>query len=100
MLSDTKTEGSSDNFTDAPFLVDNYSVMDDALKALTILNNTKKIRIRGKGQTCSNAVSVANIILENMLNGNSKAEKISVDSDIEDDGYMTSTIEIMITKIN
>ena len=43
---------------------------------------------------------MANIITENMLKGKSKTEKIIVDSDIMDDGYMISTIEISIKKNN
>ena len=38
--------------------------------------------------------------LENILKGKSKTGKIIVDSDITDDGYMISTIEIIIKKIN
>jgi len=33
-----------------------------------------------------------------MLNGSSKAEKISVGSETSDDGRLLSTIEIIITK--
>tara|TARA_B100000953_G_scaffold88874_1_gene72481 strand:+ start:170 stop:394 length:225 start_codon:yes stop_codon:yes gene_type:complete len=74
--------------------------MKIALEVLTILNNTGKIRIKGKGETCSSAVSVANIITEIMLKENSKTEKIIVDSYIADNGQMISTIDIIITKIN
>ena len=43
-------------------------------------------------------MSVANIITQNMLKGNSKTEEISVGSETSDDGRLLSTIEIIITK--
>ena len=43
---------------------------------------------------------MANIITENILKGKAKTGKIIVDSDITDNGYMISTIEIVIKKIN
>jgi DNA-binding protein len=45
-------------------------------------------------------VSVANIITQNILNGITKTAKISVDSEISDDGRLISTIEIIIAKIS
>ena len=99
MLNDIKIE-EVNNFNENPFLVNDEPVMKIALEVVTILNNTEKIRIKGKGETCSSAVSVANIITENILKGNSKTEKIIVDSDIADDGQMVSVIEITISKIN
>ena len=95
-----KTQESINNFKETQFLVNNEPVMEIALEVLTILTNTNEIRIKGKGETCPNAVAVANIITENMLKGKSKTEKITVDSDIIDNGYMISTIEIVIKKIN
>ena len=99
MLNDIKIE-KINNLNENPFLVNDEPVMKIALEVITILNNTKKIKIKGKGETCSSTVSVANIITENILKGNSKTEKIIVDSDIADDGQMVSVIEITISKIN
>ena len=82
------------------FLVSDEPVMNTALDLLKIIQNTGEIIIKGKGNNCPNAVSVANIITENMLKDNSKIKKIIVDSYTTDDGYMISTIEITITKIN
>ena len=95
-----KTQESTNKFNETPFLVNNEPVMKTALEVLSILGNAGEIRIKGKGETCPNTVAVANIITENMLKGKSKTGKIIVDSDITDGGYMTSTIEIIIKKIN
>ena len=59
-----------------------------------------KITIIGKGESCPTAVSVANVITQNILNGKSITDKILVDSEILDDGRLIPTIEIMILKIN
>ena len=95
-----KTQETTNKFNETPFLVNNEPIMKTALEILSMLENTDEIRIKGKGETCPNAVAAANIITENMLKGKSKTGKIIVDSDITDDGYMISTIEIMIKKIN
>ena len=95
-----KTQESINNFKETQFLVNNEPVMEIALEVLTILTNTNEIRIKGKGETCPNAVAVANIITENMLKGKSKIVKVIVDSEIIDNGYMISTIDIILKKIN
>ncbi len=95
-----KTQELTNKSNETPFLVNNEPVMITALEVLSILGNTDEINIKGKGETCPNTVAVANIITENMLKGKSKTGKIIVDSDITDDGYMISTIEIIIKKIN
>ena len=100
MMEHIKTQESTNKFDETLFLVNNEPVMKTALEVLTILGNTDEIRIKGEGETCPNTVAVANIITENMLKGKSKTGKIIVDSDITDDGYMISTIEIIIKKIN
>jgi DNA-binding protein len=71
-----------------------------AMDVLQVLNKIGKITIKGKGESCPATVSVANIITQNILNGITKTEKISVDSEISDDGRLISTIEIIITKIS
>ena len=93
-----KTQESINKFNETPFLVNNEPVMKTALEILTILGSIDEIKIKGRGETCPNAVAVANIITENMLKGKSKIEKITVDSDIVDNGYMTSIIDIIIKK--
>jgi len=62
------------------------------------LNTTKAI-LRAKGDSIPNAVAIANIITENMLKGNSKIDKISVDTEgAVGIGKMLSTIEIVLLK--
>ena len=86
--------------TDEKFLITNEPVMNLVMDVLQVLNKINKITIKGKGESCPTTVSVANIITQNMLKGNSKTEEISVGSEASDDGRLISTIEIIITKIN
>jgi len=88
------------DYTDEKFLITNEPVMILAVDVLQVLNKIGKITIKGKGESCPATVSVANIITQNILNGITKTEKISVDSEISDDGRLISTIEIIITKIS
>ena len=88
------------DYTNEKFLITNEPVMMLAMDVLQVLNKIGKITIKGKGESCPATVSVANIITQNILNGITKTEKISVDSEISDDGRLISTIEIIITKIS
>ena len=88
------------DYTNEKFLITNEPVMILALDVLQVLNKIGKITIKGKGESCPATVSVANIITQNILNGITKTEKISVDSEISDDGRLISTLEIIITKIS
>ena len=88
------------DYTNEKFLITNEPVMILAMDVLQVLNKIGKITIKGKGESCPGTVSVANIITQNILNGITKTEKISVDSEISDDGRLISTIEIIITKIS
>ncbi|KAF6248638.1 MAG: hypothetical protein DSN69_07275 [Nitrosopumilus sp. YT1] len=88
------------NYTNEKFLITNEPVMILAMDVLQVLNKIGKITIKGKGESCPTTVSVANVITQNILNGITKTEKISVDSEISDDGRLISTIEIIITKIS
>ena len=100
MMIDINSRESASSSNQTPFLVGDESVMKLALDLVDIIQNTGKIIIKGKGERCANAVSIANIITENMLKENSKTERITLDSDMSDDGQMISTIEIVILKIN
>ena len=82
------------------FLITNEPVMILAMDVLQVLNKIGKITIKGKDESCPATVSVANIITQNALNGTTKTGKISLSSEISDDGRMISTIEIIITKIS
>ena len=81
------------------FFIKDESVMASALEVLTQLSSTKRVVLLAKGDLIPNAVAVANIVTENMLKGNSSINDIKLDSVIsEEDGQMTSNIEIVITK--
>ena len=88
------------DYTNEKFLITNEPVMMLAMDVLQVLNKIGKITIIGKGESCPATVSVANIITQNIVNGITKTEKISVDSEISDDGRLISTIEIIIAKIS
>ena len=88
------------DYTNEKFLITNEPVMILVMNVLQILNKIGKLTIIGKGESCPSTVSVANIITQNILNGITKTEKISVDSEISDDGRLISTVEIIITKIS
>ena len=97
---DVKMFKSTIDYTDEKFLITNEPVMILAMDVLQVLNKIGKISIMGKGESCPSTVSVANIITQNILKGITKTEKISVDSEISDDGRLISTLEIIITKIS
>ena len=85
---------------DAVLYIRNEPVMQSAVDVLSTLGNKKKIILRAKGNSIPNAVAVANIITEKMLRGNSKIEKITLDTDSAPGiGQMLSTIEIVLNKI-
>ena len=88
------------DYTREKFLITNEPVMTSAMNVLQVLNKIGKITIIGKGESCPATVSVANIITQNILKDITKTEKISVNSEISDDGRLISTIEIIITKIS
>jgi len=80
--------------------IGNYPVMESALDVLTIIGKKNKVILKSKGNSIPNAVAVANIITEKMLKGNSKVEKITLDTVAAAGiGNMTSTIEIILNKI-
>ena len=94
-MSETNTGQSVTNLNDNEFLVPVESVMKTAVDALSALGKTGRLTIIGKGESCPNAVATSNILTQKMLKGNSKIEKITVDSEIDDDGRMISIIEIV-----
>lgn len=77
----------------------NDPVMQVAIDVLPILGNKKRVILRAVGNSIPNAVAVANIITEKMLHGNSKVEKIKLDTEAAAGiGRMTSNIEIILIK--
>ena len=97
-MSKINTGQSTTNLSSDKILVTVEPVMKTAVEALSILGKTKRLTVIGKGESCPNAVAVSNILTQKMLKGNSKIEKITVDSEIDDDGRMISIIEIIVLK--
>ena len=56
-------------------------VMQAAIDILPILGNKKKVILRAVGESIPNAVAVANIVTEKLLHGNSKVQKIKLDTE-------------------
>ncbi len=78
----------------------NEPVMRNAVDVLSILGKFNKVLLKAKGNSIPNAVAIANIITEKMLKGNSKIEKIILDSEeVKEMGRVFSTIEILVLKI-
>ena len=103
MLMEETTELSGQEQTkkseEATIQIGNYPVMEAALDVLTILGNKNKVVLKAKGNSIPNAVAVANIITEKMLKGNSKVDKITLDTVAAAGiGDMTSTVEIILIK--
>ncbi|MBC8250357.1 MAG: DNA-binding protein [Candidatus Nitrosopelagicus sp.] len=81
------------------YFIKDESVMISAVDVLSEISSSKRIVLMAKGDLIPNAVAVANIVTENMLKGNSSIEDIKLDSVIsEEDGQMTSNIQIILTK--
>ena len=97
-MSEINIGQAANNLNDNKFLVTVEPVMKTAVEALSALGKTRRLTIIGKGESCPNAVAISNILTQKMLKGNSKIEKITVDSEINDDGRMISIIEIVVIK--
>ena len=81
------------------FWIKDESVMIGALDVITEISATNRIVLKANGDLIPNAVAVANIVTENMLKGNYSIQDIKLDSVIsEEDGQMTSNIQITILK--
>ena len=103
MLMEETKEGSGQEQTktliESVIDIHNDPIMQSALDILSILGKYNEVTIRAKGNSIPNAVAVANIITENMLKGNSKIHKITVDSEpIQELGRASSNIEIILKK--
>ena len=81
------------------FIVTNEPIMQCAANALVAISKLGKIYLKAKGDLIPNAVSIANIITENLLKNNSKIEMINLDREFSDNGSkMISRIEIVLLK--
>ncbi|HSG84370.1 MAG: DNA-binding protein [Nitrosopumilus sp.] len=102
MLMEETTELSGQEQTEkseTTMQIGNYPVMESALEVLEMLGKKSKVILKAKGNSIPNAVAVANIITEKMMNGNSKVEKILLDTVAAAGiGNMTSTVEIILIK--
>ena len=76
----------------------NDPVMKTAIDTLTRFSVTNKLVLKAYGDIIPNAVAIANIITENILKGNSRIEKILLDSDITEEKGMISNIQIFLLK--
>ena len=96
MTTDMENNDSTSS-TDEIFLVDSDEpIMNIAFDALEMIRKNKKIVVEGKGEMCSKAVAVFNILTERMLKETAKFGKIDVDSEMLDDGQLISTIKLAI----
>ncbi len=90
----------TNNSDDAIITIGNDPVMILAVDVLSVLGKKDRVILTAKGNSIPNAVAVANIITEKMLKGNSKIQKITLDTvEAAGIGSMTSTIEIILNKI-
>ena len=79
--------------------IGNEPVMQSAIDVLSILGSKNQVILKARGNSIPNAVAIANIITEKMLKGNSKVQKITLDTVAAAGiGRMTSTIEIILNK--
>ena len=79
--------------------IGNDPVMLSAVEVVSKLMSHKKVSLKARGNSIPNAVAVSNIIVENMLVGSTKIEKINLDTVAKAGiGDMTSTVEIIIVK--
>ena len=80
--------------------IGNEPVMLSAIDVLSILGSKNQVILKARGNSIPNAVAIANVITEKMLKGNSKIQKITLDT-VESAGIgkMTSTVEIILNKI-
>jgi len=87
------------NIDETVIYIRNEPVMQSAINLLPILGNKNRVILRAVGNSIPNAVAVANIITEKMLHGNSKIQKIKLDTEAAAGiGSMTSNIEIILIK--
>lgn len=96
---DASVDIPQDRGDDFVFYVGNEPVMKNAVDLIPKIGKVKKLVLKAKGRSIPNAISIANILTEKILKGNSKIQEIIIDSE-EPKGMkrMLSTIEIIISK--
>jgi DNA-binding protein len=80
------------------YYVRDEPIMRSALDVFTLINKHGKGVLMAKGNSIPNAVAIANIIVEKMLNRICTIEHIKLDSDSSYGKRMLSTIEISLIK--
>ncbi|MCH9659141.1 ribonuclease P subunit p25 family protein [archaeon] len=99
-MTETRDSKHAEKSDETQMEIGNYPVMQSALDVLAVLGKNDKVCLRSRGNSIPNAVAVANIITEKMMQGNSKVEKITLDTVAAAGiGNMTSTVEIILIKI-
>jgi archaea-specific DNA-binding protein len=84
---------------DTIIYIRNDPAMQSAIDVLSVLGSKKRVILRAAGNSIPNAVAVANIVTEKMLQGNSKVQNIKLDTEAAAGiGKMTSNIEIILIK--
>ena len=83
---------------DDELIVTNEPVMKTAIDILSKFSLTNKLVLKAYGEIIPNAVAIANIITENILKGNSRIDKILLDSEITEEDGMISNIQIILLK--
>ena len=102
LMEDVKATSGQEQTNESETVVNigNDPVMQSAIDVLGIISKKNHITLKARGNSIPNAVAVANIITEKMMNGTSKVEKINLDTmEAAGIGRMTSTIEIILKKI-
>ncbi len=78
---------------------DGRQVMGYAINVLQMLGKHGTVVLHGRGETITSAVTIANIVTERLLKGNSKVDSILLSSDVPKTmGRMISTIQITLKK--
>ena len=100
LMEETKDQVQIKTSENSVIIIYDDPAMQSALDAVSVLGKLGEITIRSSGNSIPKAVAVANIITENIMKGNSKIHKITVDSEpIQELGRTRSNIEIILRKI-
>ena len=102
LMEDVKATSGQEQTNESETVVNigNDPVMQSAIDVLGIISKKSQVTLKSRGNSIPNAVAVANIITEKMMNGTAKVEKINLDTmEAAGIGRMTSTIEIILKKI-
>ena len=74
-------------------------MMNMVIEAMSTLGDKGMISIQARENNIPRAVVVANILTEKMMRGNSQVYKILLDGNMNPDGSLASTIEIIVIKV-